>query len=397
MPFFFITSRAKKDFNMIILDKPYASDELKKYLSESKTPVLKNSFSEEASKDYVLNLKTGEEFIQLLEKNKNLLTISENSLKWIYDNLDDKSKTEGISVMKNKAEVREMLRSVYPDFFFLQAHTDELKRLDFENLKTPFVLKPAVGFFSVGVYTIFNKNDWNKALDDIEKSIVSWKKDYREDVIGKTVFILEEYIEGEEYAIDAYYGENGKAVILNILKHDFGSQSDVSDRLYYTSKKIIQNNLRDFTDFLDKVNTFFGVKNFPVHAEIRVKDGKIIPVEFNPMRFAGWCTTDLSYFAYGFQTYDYFFNAKKPGWNELLRDKGDEIYTLILLNKPSSLKDGQNFDYEKLKTKFKKVLNLRKTENADSPVFGFIFTQTRQSDKAELDYIVKSDLSEFLF
>lgn len=58
--------------------------------------------------------------------------------------------------------------------------------------------------------------------------------------MGNAVFILEQYITGEEYALDAYYDENGRAVLLNIMKHDFACSSDVSDRLYYTGKEIIE-------------------------------------------------------------------------------------------------------------------------------------------------------------
>jgi hypothetical protein len=380
---------------MIILDKPYASKELKEYLQQSKTPVLNNDYAAKAAAEFALNLKSEKEFKELLKTNKNLLTVSENSLKWIYDNLEDKEKINGISVMKNKTAVRKLLSPLYGNFFFKEAATDELNNIDFKSLRLPLVLKPSVGFFSVGVYIIFNENDWKKALADIETNINAWKKDYPENVIGKSLFIMEEYIEGEEYALDAYYDENGKAVILNILKHDFGSDSDVSDRLYYSGKRIIEENISPFTAFLDCVNRFFNVKNFPVHVELRVKNGKIVPIEFNPMRFAGWCTTDLSLFAYGFRTYDYFLNGTKPDWKSLLKGKDKKIYTLILLNKPAAHDCGKKFDYEALAKKFKKVLNVRKTENPDSPVFGFLFTETAEADKAELDYIVKTDLTEF--
>ena len=77
---------------MIILDKPFASQELKEYLQTSATPVLENDFAREIKKDYDLNLKNEKEFRKLLIKNKNLLTISENSLKWIYENLEDEAK-----------------------------------------------------------------------------------------------------------------------------------------------------------------------------------------------------------------------------------------------------------------------------------------------------------------
>lgn len=73
------------------------------------------------------------------------------------------------------------------------------------------------------------------------------EKNYPQKVIDNSTYILEEFIHGEEYAIDAYYDENGKVVILNIMKHDFSSTSDVSDRLYYTSKEIINEKNR-YTD-----------------------------------------------------------------------------------------------------------------------------------------------------
>lgn len=381
---------------MIILDKPFASQELKEYLQTSATPVLENDFAREIKKDYDLNLKNEKEFRKLLIKNKNLLTISENSLKWIYENLEDEAKISGIETMKNKAVVRKLLAGMYPDFFFAEVSAENLKNISFGSLKTPFVLKPSIGFFSVGVYAVSDEKSWNKAVEDINADIKKWKKEYCDEVIGKSSFIMEEYIEGEEYALDAYYDENGEAVILNIFKHDFSSDADVSDRLYYSSKQIIESNIKDFTAFLNCVNRFFKVKNFPLHTEIRVKDGKIIPIEFNPMRFAGWCTTDLSYFAYGFHTCDYFFRKAKPDWETLLKEKNNKIYAFILLNKTPSCTRNKKFDYEAAAAKFKKVLCMRKIKDPNSPVFGFIFTETEEKDRNELDYIMRSDLSEFL-
>ena len=380
---------------MIILDNPYVSDELKEYLRKSGIPVLKNDYAAGLS-DEKLNLTDEAEFKKLLISNPNLLAVSEHSLGWIYKNCPDKDKIRNIGLMKDKYRLREAMKALYPDFFFKEVSVSELAGMDFSTLRFPVVLKPSVGFFSEGVYTIFDGNDWKNALADISQKMQKWAKDYPEDVVGKGRFIIEEYIKGEEYALDAYYGDDGKAVVLNIFKHDFGSASDVSDRLYYTSKKIVTGKLGDFTEFLDASNAFFKAKNFPVHVELRVSGGRIIPVEFNPLRFAGWCTTDLAYFSYGFKTYDYFFSGKKPDWNALLAGKDEKIYTLILLNKPQNVSGAAKFDYEALQKKFKKVLKLRKTENAASPIFGFLFTETPEKNRSELDYIVKTDLTEFI-
>jgi len=298
--------------------------------------------------------------------------------------------------MKNKVKFRELLKEIYPEFFFKEVKLKDLKVLDFGTLPLPFIIKPSVGFFSVGVYTITNQDDWNNAINNIFANTQEWKKSYPDNVVGNSTFVLEEYINGEEYAVDAYYDENGKAVILNIMKHDFSSISDVSDRLYYTGKEIIEDKLSTITNFLNEANKHIQAKNFPLHAEVRIDDNRIMPIEFNPMRFAGWCCTDLVYFAFGFRTYDYYFNNIKPDWDHLLQGKENKLFTLIVLDKPEDFQCGDNFDYNKLCAMFGKVLSIRKLDYQKHPVFGFLFTETYLNDRRGLDYIIKLDLNEFI-
>lgn len=59
-------------------------------------------------------------------------------------------------------------------------------------------------------------------------------------VLDTGKFIIEENIEGEEFAVDAYFNSKEKPVILNILKHIFSSENDVSDRVYFTSKSVME-------------------------------------------------------------------------------------------------------------------------------------------------------------
>ena len=381
---------------MIILEQPYISEEMKQYLSSSNIPVLKNDTALSCASGFSFNLTEHDAFRNLLKSGSRIYTTSENALDWIYKNASDETMLRSIRIMKDKAAFRRLIHSLYPDFFFVEATVAELKALDIDTLKKPFILKPAVGFFSVGVYTIFDAADWKAALHDINTHMESWTKDYPDSVVGNGAFILEEYIQGDEYAIDAYFDENGQAVVLNILKHDFTSSADVSDRLYYTSKEIIGENLAAFTDFLNKVNTLVKARNFPAHIEVRIENDRIVPIEFNPMRFAGWCTTDLADFAFGVKTYDYFLNNKTPDWNTLLAGKEGKIYALIVLDKPKSYNPTQSFDYRALRERFSTVLCLRELDHTRLPVFGFLFTETTSENRHELDYIAKSDLTEFV-
>ncbi len=381
---------------MVILEKPYVSSELKQYLKAQKTPVLKNETAIEEDRDHLLNLIDSDAFKSLYTPSTPLYTTSENALEWVYQNIDDKERIDSINRMKDKVSFRKLLRSIYPDFYFLAASFEELKNIDPNSLKLPLIVKPAVGFFSIGVYTIDTIEDWKRTLAEIGSQMGTWSEQFPESVIGNTTFILEEYINGDEYAIDAYFDEAGDPVILNIMKHDFSSSSDVSDRLYYTSKEIIETHLASFEAYLKKVNELIGAKNFPAHIEIRIDKDRILPIEFNPMRFAGWCTTDLVHFAFGLNTVDYYLKSKKPDWLTLLKEKQGKIYSLIILNKPEVAAPIKAFDYDALCRSFQKVLCLRKLDFNKQPVFGFMFTETDAEKRQELDVIIKSDLTEFI-
>jgi len=56
----------------------------------------------------------------------------------------------------------------------------------------------------------------------------------------------------------------------------------------------------------------------------------------------------------------------------------------------------RSFDYDKLLTKFKRPLELRKIDFQQYPVFGFLFTETAEDDFVELQNILNSDLREFV-
>lgn len=381
---------------MIILDKQYVSRELKEYLAESRTPVLRNEAALAAAPEGTFHLVSDEEADALLAKGERIYTTCENSLSWVLRHSPDKGLQKGIALCKDKAAFRRMLSKIYPDFLFREVAAEELENIDFHELKTPFILKPSVGFFSVGVYTVFNEQDWKRALEDIRSHSADWKKQYDESVVANTRFLLEQYIGGEEYAVDFYYDGEGKAVIVNIFHHEFASADDVSDRLYCSGASIIREHLQPFTDFFNRMNEEVGARNLPVHLELRVENGRIIPIEANPLRFAGWCLTDLSLHAYGFRTYDYFLNDIHPDWDSLLKGKEDRIYSFIVLNPPACLKSEDVFYYDRLCASFGKVLELRPIDYHTGPVFGFLFTETKASDRAELDHILRSDLTEYL-
>lgn len=285
---------------------------------------------------------------------------------------------------------------MYPDFFFREIPVGELGKTDVSGWKKPFILKPSVGFFSLGVYTITSDDDWTAAVADIERNLRESRDRFPESVVDQSSFLVEEYITGEEFAVDVYFDGEGEPVILNIFTHRFASLSDVSDRLYYTGKDVIEANKARFEAFFRKVNALMGIRDFPAHVELRVEGDRILPIEFNAMRFAGLCTTDMAYFAFGINTVDCYLNDRKPDFDAILRGREGKIYSMVILNKPKSLPPSSAFDYDRLAAHFAKVLELRKVDVPELPVFGFAFTESDAERTEELDTILQSDLTEFL-
>ena len=264
----------------------------------------------------------------------------------------------------------------------------------------PFIIKPAVGFFSIGVYKVESIDEWSGVLEQIKTEIENTDELFPKEVLDVSEFTIEEYIDGEEYAIDCYFNADGQPVILNILKHLFASGKDVSDRVYVTSKEILESTLEPAKKFLASVGELTDLRNFPVHVEIRIdKNGTLHAIEFNPMRFGGWCTTaDMAFYSFGFNSYMYYFNQEEPSWNEILDSLGDKVYSIVVLDNNSGIADAKikSFDYEALLSEFSTPLELRKIDYKKYPLFGFLFAETKQSDISELENILKSDLKKYI-
>ncbi|MEA3464442.1 MAG: ATP-grasp domain-containing protein [Thermodesulfobacteriota bacterium] len=387
---------------MFFVDKPYISEFFKETVRDNSIPIVGTDISGKLGLCTGTKVVSEEEAIEIAQELNSpvIYTTSENSIGWISKHLSFSDLPRKIELFKDKLKFRELTKSIFPNFYFKKVRVEDLENIQFNKLPLPFIIKPTVGFFSMGVHKVSNLEEWNSTIDLITFEIDQIKDIYPEEVLNTSTFIIEQCINGEEFAIDAYYNSAGEPVILSIFKHVFSSDADVSDRVYISSKDIIESNLDEFTGFAEKIGKLAGVENFPVHIELRRdNDGTLLPIEVNPMRFGGWCTTaDTTFLAYGFNPYTYYYLQKKPNWPEILKEKEGKIFSIIVLDNSTGLAADKitSFDYEKLISNFEKPLELRKIDYKEYPVFGFLFTETREDNFFELKNILNSDLTEFI-
>jgi hypothetical protein len=386
---------------MIILDHPYVSQILEDTIFKNQYPILKNKATKELNLREDLLFMDDKAFCETIKNKKFPLvyTNSENSIEWISQHLGFTHLPELILNFKNKARFRRMIQPMYPSFFFNEVAFEDLEKLASETLPYPFIIKPSVGFFSIGVHVVKNADEWKNIISQLKTEISTLGRNFPGEVIDVSSFILEEIIPGDEFAVDVYYDQEGEPVILNILKHLFSSAEDVSDRVYITSKQIIEENLEAFTGFLNNMGKLIDLRNFPMHIEFRVdEDNNIVPIEVNPMRFAGWCVTDIAWYAFGINVYEYFFEQKQPDWEVILQNKNDDIFSMVVADLPKDIQPKQikQIDYEKFQNYFEEPLELRKIDYNKHGVFAFQFARTSYKNRSLLEDILKSDLKEFL-
>jgi hypothetical protein len=387
---------------MILIDQPYISEFLLQTIKENNLKIVSTEVARTMVSDESLNWIPENEAAEFITNNSGyqLYTNSENSISWVEKNLAYTKLPDQIHIFKNKIKFRELLNDTFPNYFFKGIKFEDLTRFSTENIKFPFIIKPAVGFFSLGVHKVDKPSEWPKVLTKITRDINEIKGFYPNEVVDTDYFILEDCIEGEEYAMDCYFNKIGEPVILSILHHRFSTGKDVNDRVYTTSKEIIEKHLPKMQKFLNTLAALTNLKNFPFHVEVRIdKNGTIIPIEVNPMRFGGWCTTaDLSYFAFRFNSYLYFLNGTKPNWEELFNASKNKIYSLVLLDNNSGIPENQiaSFNYELLLSDFENPMELRKVDFNDYPFFGMVFVETTSGNEKELDQILTSDLRKYI-
>lgn len=383
---------------MIILDEPYASAPLLDWMEASGHPVLANSFTEKLVADgRALNLVDEAGAARRLEAGERIYTNSENALAWILDHVDNPTLTEPIRLFKDKAAMREKLAALNPELFYATVSRDDLETINVTDLPLPVVLKPAVGFCSMGVYVIEDPEDWACAVADIARHEEGWHSRYPESVVGSQTYVIEGYLGGTEYALDAYFDEEGVPHILNILRHDFAGPEDTSDRMYLTSEAIVRELEPRFAVWLAAVNEVVGARAVPVHVELRLDGDTIAPIEFNPLRFAGLGGTDVAFFGVGLRTYEAFLENKPADLLALYGAHPGKVYSMSLLNPAPDADLARPLDAEALCEHFTHVLSYHDFDAETVGFYGFLFLETTDDEAgaAERRWLLENDLTEF--
>ena len=319
---------------------------------------------------------------------------SEASIDLVKQRMNDHNKQNAISILKDKYEFRKILAEINPDYQFRKLKFEDIQSL---KIASKSVLKPAKGCFGTAVKTIDKTSNLVEIAEEIRQELDKNASVLSSQVLSENEFILEDYIEGEEYAVDMFYDEFGHPHIVNIYHHPMPKIDAYLHMVYYSSKTVFDKVYSRALSFFKQLNTILKIKNFAMHSEFRLTDSSLIPIEINSMRFGGMGLGNMMYYSFGLNPYECFKMGKSPDWNKIWNSEThkESVYAFfIAYNGRSINKNLYKPNIQKLKKAFTETLNYALFDYQSQLAFGVFYLKETSQNLTSLLEIEFNDYFE---
>ncbi len=302
----------------------------------------------------------------------------------VIEKTNSKNKAKATTLLKDKVLFRETIANLFEDYNFFNTKIEDLPNI---TIKNKMVVKPRKGFFGTGIRIIDEKTDLQQITNEISAEIERNAKAFpnSDTILSTEELLVEDYIDGEEYAVDMFYDAQGKPQLLNIYYHPIPENEAYIHALYCSSKKIYEKIAPKAIDIFTKLNDTLNVKNYVIHAEFKLDKDKFIPIEMNPMRLGGMGLGNMCFYALGVNPYEYIINGKAPNWEEIWNkeEHKNAVYNfLIAYNGTNVDVKTQRPNIDKMKKDLGLVLNETLFDYQKNLVFG-IFTCKETEESME--------------
>ena len=190
-------------------------------------------------------------------------------------------------------------------------YCEKINDIPFAELEYPLIIKPTLGAASAGVKICHTEADLRKQANSILRfNITTFKSNNR-----KSGFLIEEYIEGEEYSVDTIW-YNGEPYLDAIMEKGQPTGPSFPDRLYVVSDNIQSSIRKELLNSSHAAVIAAGVNAGATHTEIRVKNGKGYIIESALRPGAGGCFYGLFEECFGVSFYEALILSSLPNLSE---------------------------------------------------------------------------------
>jgi len=318
---------------------------------------------------------------------------AESALALILEKSTSDTFSNAVQKLKDKESFRRLMQKLYPDFFFLKTTIEELQNVQLDRTKK-YIVKPTKGFFGTAVKELDKNTNISEITEEIRNELAENTRYFSESVLSRKELIIEQFIEGKEYAVDMYFDAKGKPVILNIYYHPIPHKNEYFHLLYYTNKEI-------FDRFYDRLNSIFlelnqhlKITNFPIHAEFKLENEQLVPIEMNPLRYGGYGLADLTYYAFGFNPFSAFFEDYKPDWEKIWQTRSDYHYGWVLGYNGTDIDVNTHTpDDDAFQKYLGDILHYEEIDYKENPVFSIAYF--KNNDHSFLEQLLNTEFNDF--
>lgn len=319
-----------------------------------------------------------------LDENSMYAITSEGLINSVNKKTIAENKLKATHLLKDKVLFRKTISDLFKDYTFFNVSVEDFPTL---NINNKMVVKPRKGFFGTGIRVIDESSDLEEIKNEVSEEIAKNAKAFTNAnaILSSEELLVEDYIDGEEYAVDMFYDKNGQPQLLNIYQHPNPENNAYIHALYCSSRKIYEKIAPKALEIFTKLNETLQVKNYVIHAEFKLDGEQFIPIEMNPMRLGGMGLGNMCFYALGVNPYEYLIKGTAPDWDEIWNKKENKnaVYNfLIAYNGTEVDVNTQKPNIEKMKKDLGEVLNETHFDYQKGLVFG-IFTSKETEENMD--------------
>ena len=363
--------------NYIITGKGYISELIKRTTTEVII------ISEEDFRDSELIIKTGDK----------VYAPTESALEIILERSEDSVFTNAVNILKDKYKFRELMSNLYLDFYYIKTTIDRLEKIKLDSDKK-YIVKPTKGFFGTAVKELTGETNISEITKEIRNELKKSSHYFPESILSKNELIIEQFVEGDEYAVDMYFNETGKPEITCIYHHPLPEKNKYFHVLYYTNKDIFNKFYDRLNAIFVELNTHLNITNFPIHAEFKLENNILVPIEMNPLRYGGFGLADLAFHAFGFNPFDAFFENFKLDWKEIWVKREENHFGWILGYNGTDIDvNTHEPDHETYQEYLGNILHYVEIDHRENPAFSIAYVKDNCSES--LQRLLKTEFNDF--
>ena len=335
-------------------------------------------------------------------KDDKVCIASEAALDLAIARIDDPVRVKAIALLKNKYAFRQILAAIYPSFEYQYIQAHQIPDL---QITQKSVIKPVKGVFGTAVKIIDRDTDLTELAAELQTELTKNTALFSPSVLSTTDFLVESYLDGEEYAVDMFYDAGGTACIVNIYHHPLPSNPAYLHVVYYSSQAVFDRIYTKAKHFFTELNQILGVTNLPIHGEFKLdrvggaslKENRLMPIELNALRFGGMGLGNLAFHALGVDPYACFAEDLEPDWQKIWQDNQTSLFAFLFAYNGAKI---NTRDYrpnrQKLKQQFTKILLERDFDYQTQPVFSIYILQETSENLARLLQLEFDDFFELV-